>query len=71
MKTKYRLASVAFSLSAPLALLLSTSSELRADNNAYDFQAQYTALNCGAPLEFTCRPPTTAFDSVLGSGTGK
>ena len=53
MKRNHRTARLALTLSASLALGLSIPCRLFADNNAYSFQGQYTAPNCGAPFDFT------------------
>src|SRR6476660_9434065 len=67
MKRNHRLTRFALTLSVPLALVRSLPGELRADNNAYSFQGQYTAPNCGAPFDFTIGAGTKTIDIVAGA----
>ena len=53
-----RIARLALTALAPLALALSAPEGAMADNNAFSFQGQYTAPACGP-----------AFDFTIGSGT--
>jgi hypothetical protein len=67
MKKCHRSNHLTLTLFAPLALLFAFRVDLLADNNAYSFQGQYTAPNCGAPFEFTIGPGTKTIDIVAGT----
>lgn len=67
MKRSRRITRFAFTLLAPLALTLSLRGELLADNNAYSFQGQFTAPNCGTPFDFTIGAGTKTIDIVAGT----
>lgn len=50
-----------------LALLPSTPEEVRADNNSYTFEGQYTAPNCGPRHDFVVGPGTRTIDVVAST----
>jgi hypothetical protein len=49
------------------ALLPSIPNEVRADNNSFTFQGQYTAAACGPKHEFTIGPGTRTIDVVASA----
>src|SRR6266508_6980097 len=59
-----RLASIAL---APLALALFAPQTVSADNNAYSFEGQYTAPNCGPAFDFTIGAGTRTIDVVAST----
>jgi hypothetical protein len=67
MKKNHRITRFALALSASVALGLSISGRLSADNNAYSFQGQYTAPNCGTPFDFTIGAGTKTIDIVAST----
>lgn len=67
MKREHGLTPLAHILFSSLALVMCVPRELAADNNAYSFQGQYTAPNCGAPFDFTIGPATKTIDIVAST----
>ena len=67
MKRNYWLIHFALTLSASIVLMLAIRGDLVADNNAYSFQGQYTAPNCGAPFDFTIGAGTKTIDIVAST----
>ena len=61
------LLSLTLALLAVLALLPSVPKEVRADNNGFTFQGQYTSPACGTRHEFTVGPGTRTIDVVAST----
>src|SRR6266545_3203928 len=66
-RSSCRLTRLVLTAFAPLALVLLTTGDLFADNNAYSFEGQYTAPSCGPAFDFTIGAGTRTIDVVAST----